>query len=110
MSFWIQYEIASRYLRIFKNSEYVFDLFICYNFMFMLLIKFIVLLLLRSIVRVFAQNKEDKKRVEKALSESGLPTGKMDTISQSKFQFEDFFAFYKSLTQRSEVQKIFNNL
>lgn len=66
--------------------------------------------LLHSIVRVFAQNKEDKKKVEKALSESGLPTGKTDTISQSKFQFEDFFAFYKTLTQRSEVQKIFNNL
>ncbi|CAH2108016.1 unnamed protein product [Euphydryas editha] len=62
------------------------------------------------IVRLFAQNKEDKKRVEKALSESGLPTGKNDTISQSKFQFEDFFAFYKSLTQRTEVQKIFNTL
>ncbi|CAH2239277.1 jg21904 [Pararge aegeria aegeria] len=65
---------------------------------------------LRSIVGLFAQNKEGKKRVEKALSESGLPTGKNDTISQSKFQFEDFFAFYKSLTQRTEVQKIFNNL
>lgn len=63
-----------------------------------------------SIVSIFAQNKEGKKRVEKALSESGLPTGKNDTISQSKFQFEDFFAFYKSLTQRTEVQKIFNNL
>ncbi|CAH0714169.1 unnamed protein product, partial [Brenthis ino] len=62
------------------------------------------------IVRLFAQNKEDKKRVEKALSESGLPTGKNDTISQSKFQFEDFFAFYKSLTQRTEVQNIFNKL
>ncbi|KOB67600.1 Phosphoinositide phospholipase C, partial [Operophtera brumata] len=67
-------------------------------------------ILVKNIVRVFAQNKEDKKRVEKALSESGLPTGKTDTISQSKFQFEDFFGFYKSLTQRSEVQKIFNNL
>lgn len=63
-----------------------------------------------SIVKLLAQNKEDKKRVEKALSESGLPTGKIDTISQSKFQFEDFFAFYKNLTQRTEVQKIFNNL
>lgn len=76
----------------------------------MLPIKSNLLLLSYSIVRIFAQNKEDKKRVEKALSESGLPTGKTDTISQSKFQFEDFFAFYKSLTQRSEVQKIFNNL
>ncbi|XP_050673810.1 1-phosphatidylinositol 4,5-bisphosphate phosphodiesterase classes I and II isoform X1 [Leptidea sinapis] len=67
-------------------------------------------ILVKNIIRLFAQNKEDKKRVEKALSESGLPTGKTDTISQSKFQFEDFFAFYKSLTQRSEVLKIFNSL
>ncbi|KAM3959579.1 phospholipase C at 21C [Aphomia sociella] len=67
-------------------------------------------ILVKNIVRLFAQNKEDKKRVEKALSESGLPTGKNDTISHSKFQFEDFFAFYKSLTQRVEVQKIFNSL
>ncbi|XP_063822893.1 1-phosphatidylinositol 4,5-bisphosphate phosphodiesterase classes I and II [Ostrinia nubilalis] len=67
-------------------------------------------ILVKNIVRLFAQNKEDKKRVEKALSESGLPTGKNDTISQSKFQFEDFFSFYKSLTQRGEVQKIFNTL
>ncbi|XP_068632892.1 1-phosphatidylinositol 4,5-bisphosphate phosphodiesterase classes I and II [Battus philenor] len=67
-------------------------------------------ILVKNIVRLFAQNKDDKKRVEKALSESGLPTGKNDTISQSKFQFEDFFAFYKSLTQRTEVLKIFNGL
>ncbi|CAH2076123.1 unnamed protein product, partial [Iphiclides podalirius] len=67
-------------------------------------------ILVKNIVRLFAQNKEDKKRVEKALSESGLPAGKNDTISQSKFQFEDFFAFYKSLTQRTEVLKIFNSL
>ncbi|CAG4966788.1 unnamed protein product [Colias eurytheme] len=62
------------------------------------------------IVRLFAQSKEDKKRIEKALSESGLPTGKNDTICQSKFQFEDFFGFYKSLTQRTEVLNIFNGL
>ncbi|CAK1549427.1 unnamed protein product [Leptosia nina] len=67
-------------------------------------------ILVKNIVRLFAQNKEDKKRVEKALSESGLPTGKNDTICQSKFQFEDFFGFYKSLTQRTEVLKIFNKL
>ncbi|VVC89976.1 unnamed protein product, partial [Leptidea sinapis] len=42
-------------------------------------------ILVKNIIRLFAQNKEDKKRVEKALSESGLPTGKTDTISQSKF-------------------------
>ncbi|XP_045495173.1 1-phosphatidylinositol 4,5-bisphosphate phosphodiesterase classes I and II isoform X2 [Colias croceus] len=67
-------------------------------------------ILVKNIVRLFAQSKEDKKRIEKALSESGLPTGKNDTICQSKFQFEDFFGFYKSLTQRTEVLNIFNGL
>lgn len=56
---------------------------------------------------MFAQNKEDRKRVEKALDVSGLPSGKNDTISVEKFQFEDFFNFYKNLTQRSEVEKVF---
>ncbi|GBO98517.1 1-phosphatidylinositol 4,5-bisphosphate phosphodiesterase classes I and II [Eumeta japonica] len=63
-----------------------------------------------TVVRLFAQHKDDKRRVEKALSESGLPIGKNDTISLAKFQFEDFFGFYKNLTQRIEVQKIFNSL
>lgn len=67
-------------------------------------------ILIKNIVRLFAQNKEDKKRVEKALSESGLPTAKSDTINPSKFQFEDFFSFYKNLTQRTEIQKIFHSL
>lgn len=56
---------------------------------------------------MFAQNKEDRKRVEKALDVSGLPSGKNDTISVEKFQYEDFFNFYKNLTQRSEVEKVF---
>lgn len=59
---------------------------------------------------MFAQNKEDRKRVEKALDISGLPSGKNDTISGEKFQFEDFFNFYKNLTQRSEVEKVFNEV
>lgn len=59
---------------------------------------------------MFTQNKEDRKRVEKALDISGLPSGKNDTISAEKFQFEDFFNFYKNLTQRAEVEKVFNEM
>lgn len=59
---------------------------------------------------MFAQNKEDRKRVEKALDISGLPSGKNDTISVEKFQYEDFFNFYKNLTQRTEVEKVFNEM
>lgn len=59
---------------------------------------------------MFAQNKEDRKRVEKALDISGLPSGKNDTISVEKFQYEDFFNFYKNMTQRTEVEKVFNEM
>lgn len=59
---------------------------------------------------MFTSNKEDRKRVEKALDVSGLPSGKNDTISTEKFQFEDFFNLYKNLAQRSDVEKVFNEL
>lgn len=64
----------------------------------------------KNILKLFAQNKEDRKRVEKALDIAGLPSGKNDTVSFQKFQFEDFFNFYKCLTHRSEVEKIFEEL
>lgn len=59
---------------------------------------------------MFAQNRDDKKRVEKALETSNLPSGKNDCIPVDKFQFEDFFYFYKNLTQRTEVERVFNEL
>ncbi|XP_031353442.1 1-phosphatidylinositol 4,5-bisphosphate phosphodiesterase classes I and II isoform X2 [Photinus pyralis] len=65
---------------------------------------------IKNVIKMFTSNKEDRKRVEKALDISGLPSGKNDTISIEKFQFEDFFNLYKSLTQRSEVEKVFNEL
>lgn len=61
-------------------------------------------------VRLFAGSKEDKRRVEKALGAAGLPSGKGDSIALNKFAFEDFFTFYKCLTQRDEVTAIFNKL
>ncbi|GJQ77553.1 putative PLC-beta C terminal [Trypoxylus dichotomus] len=64
----------------------------------------------KNIIKLFAQNRDDKKRVEKALDASGLPSGKNDTIHPDKFQFEDFFNLYKNLTQRLEVEKVFNDL
>ncbi|XP_069691797.1 1-phosphatidylinositol 4,5-bisphosphate phosphodiesterase classes I and II isoform X2 [Periplaneta americana] len=65
---------------------------------------------IKNVVKLFAQNREDRKRVEKALDISGLPSGKNDALSLQKFQFEDFFNFYKSLTHRVEVEKIFDEL
>lgn len=63
-----------------------------------------------SIIKLFASNKDDKRRVEKALDISGLPSGKNDSILQNKFQFEDFYELYRKLTERSEVKKIFEEL
>lgn len=63
-----------------------------------------------SIIKQFASNKDDKRRVEKALDVSGLPSGKGESLLQNKFQFEDFYNLYKNLTQRSEVEKIFEEL
>lgn len=59
---------------------------------------------------MFAQSRDDRKRVEKALDVSNLPSGKNDTIPVEKFQYEDFFIFYKNLTQRPEVERVFNEL
>ncbi|XP_072766140.1 1-phosphatidylinositol 4,5-bisphosphate phosphodiesterase classes I and II isoform X2 [Anoplolepis gracilipes] len=64
----------------------------------------------KNIIKMFTQNKEDRKRVEKALDISGFPSGKSDVVPFSKFQFEDFFNFYKSLTQRSDVEKVFEGI
>ncbi|KRG03416.1 1-phosphatidylinositol 4,5-bisphosphate phosphodiesterase classes I and II isoform X3 [Drosophila mojavensis] len=64
----------------------------------------------KNIIKLFAQNKEDRKRVEKALDVTGLPSGKVDSISVSKFQFEDFYNLYKYLTQRSEVERLFDSI
>lgn len=70
-----------------------------------------ILLLFRfSIIKQFASNKDDKRRVEKALDVSGLPSGKGDTLLHNKFHFEDFYNLYKNLTQRPEVEKIFEEL
>ncbi|XP_037958708.1 1-phosphatidylinositol 4,5-bisphosphate phosphodiesterase classes I and II isoform X2 [Teleopsis dalmanni] len=64
----------------------------------------------KNIIKLFTQNKEDRKRVERALDSTGLPSGKIDTLPASKFQFEDFYNLYKNLTQRTEVEKIFDGI
>lgn len=60
---------------------------------------------------MFTQNKEDKKRLENVLKNTlALPLSKNDTISPEKFGLEDFFNFYKDLTQRTEVKKVFQEM
>lgn len=76
----------------------------------MLFFLFVFLPIPCSIIKQFASNKEDRRRVEKALDVSGLPSGKGDSLPLSKFQYEDFFNLYKNLTQRIEVERIFDEL
>uniref|UniRef100_A0A6E8VYQ8 1-phosphatidylinositol 4,5-bisphosphate phosphodiesterase n=1 Tax=Anopheles coluzzii TaxID=1518534 RepID=A0A6E8VYQ8_ANOCL len=64
----------------------------------------------KNIIKTFATNKDDRRRVEKALDVSGLPSGKGDTLALTKFQFEDFFNLYKNLSQRTEVEKVYDEL
>jgi phosphatidylinositol phospholipase C, beta len=78
---------------------FIVDLFFFFNFSFFF-----------SIIKQFASNKDDKRRVEKALDVSGLPSGKGDSLPIAKFQYEDFYNLYKNLTQRTEVEKIFDEL
>lgn len=86
-----------------------------------------------SIVRTFAQHKDDRRRVEKAFIEStGLASGKVktffinylydsielivmlffkdDAIQLSQFTFDDFYRFYRKLMGRQEVDKIVEEL
>jgi 1-phosphatidylinositol-4,5-bisphosphate phosphodiesterase classes I and II len=67
-------------------------------------------ILSKNIVKIFARHPDDKKRVEKALEESGLPCSKNYSISPDKFTFEVFFTFYKNLVVRSEIDEIFDKL
>ncbi|CAO1358814.1 unnamed protein product [Diamesa hyperborea] len=64
----------------------------------------------KNIMKLFASHKDDRRRVEKALDASGLPLGKTDAIPLQKLQFEDFFNLYKNLTQRTEIEKLFDEI
>lgn len=61
-------------------------------------------------MKMFAQNKDDKKRIESILANLGFPTGKNDTINPETFTFEVFFDFYIKLTKRAEVERVFDEM
>lgn len=62
----------------------------------------------RNIMKMFAQNKEDRKRVQKALEAAKLPSGPNDRIDT--FSFNDFFTFYHNLCGRTEVDAVFHKM
>ncbi|XP_070577885.1 1-phosphatidylinositol 4,5-bisphosphate phosphodiesterase beta-1-like isoform X2 [Ptychodera flava] len=64
----------------------------------------------KHILKMFASNKEDRKKVDHALQAAGLPAGKNDVIPVSRLTFDDFFIFYSRLTHRAEIDKIFQEL
>lgn len=64
----------------------------------------------KNIVKMFAQHKDDRKRVEKALESCGLPSGKSDSIDPDAFHLELYLQFYKQLCVRNEVERIFDRL
>lgn len=63
-------------------------------------------------MRLFAQHKDDKKRIEAALEKAlgGLPGGKKEAISPAQFTYPVFEAFYKQLVGRAEVKRVFDSL
>lgn len=61
----------------------------------------------KAVVKYFAQSKENRKGVERALDVSGLPSGKADEITMASFSFEEFQTFYKSLVGRTEMTSVF---
>ncbi|KAK7474679.1 hypothetical protein BaRGS_00034044, partial [Batillaria attramentaria] len=62
---------------------------------------------LKNVVKQVASNREDKKKVEKALEAAGLKGDKVDSLDPQKFTFQNFFNFYHQLTGRTEVDMIF---
>lgn len=61
----------------------------------------------KNIVKMFAQHKDDRRRVEKALEETGLPCGKNDSLNPDSLNLDKFLRFTKHLVARSELDQIF---
>lgn len=64
----------------------------------------------KDIVDVFSVHRDDKKKIEHALNAANLPSGRDDTIPVEQLTEEQFFLFYRCLTLRTEVQKIFHEM
>ncbi|XP_022668892.1 1-phosphatidylinositol 4,5-bisphosphate phosphodiesterase classes I and II-like isoform X3 [Varroa destructor] len=64
----------------------------------------------QSIVKMLANHKDDRRRIEKSLEACGIAGGKGDYITPDKFSFEAFYSFYRHLTARSEIEQVFDYL
>ncbi|GFO34871.1 1-phosphatidylinositol 4,5-bisphosphate phosphodiesterase beta-1-like [Plakobranchus ocellatus] len=63
-----------------------------------------------SIVKILATNRDDRKKVEKALDTMGFHAGRAESLPANKLTFDNFFSFYRHLVGRTEVDKIFDEL
>nr|XP_027200086.1 1-phosphatidylinositol 4,5-bisphosphate phosphodiesterase classes I and II-like [Dermatophagoides pteronyssinus] len=64
----------------------------------------------KNIMKMFANHKDDRKKIEKALESCSLSSTKNDTIPLDKFDMNTFFNFYKYLIGRNEVLEIFEKI
>ncbi|XP_064483951.1 1-phosphatidylinositol 4,5-bisphosphate phosphodiesterase classes I and II-like isoform X1 [Ornithodoros turicata] len=64
----------------------------------------------KNVLKMFAQHRDDRKRVERALEAVGLATGKNETVAPDRFTFDVFLRFYRQLVGRQEVDSIFEKL
>ncbi|XP_071081151.1 1-phosphatidylinositol 4,5-bisphosphate phosphodiesterase beta-1-like [Haliotis cracherodii] len=64
----------------------------------------------KNILKMMAQNRDDRRRVEKALEAAGFPTEKNGTVDPNKFSFDNFFNFHHQLVGRTEVVKVFEEM
>ncbi|XP_075554338.1 phospholipase C at 21C isoform X2 [Dermacentor variabilis] len=64
----------------------------------------------KSVLRMFAQHRDDRKRVERALEAVGLAAGKNDTLAPERLCLDVFLRFYRHLVGRQEVDAIFERL
>lgn len=60
----------------------------------------------KSVLRMFAQHRDDRKRVERALEAVGLAAGKNDTLAPERLCLDVFLRFYRHLVGRQEVRGV----
>ncbi|XP_041352677.1 1-phosphatidylinositol 4,5-bisphosphate phosphodiesterase beta-1-like [Gigantopelta aegis] len=65
---------------------------------------------IKNVQKMVAVNREDRKKVESSLEAAGFHTGKNGNIDPHKLSFEQYFNFYRHLTGRTEVDKIFDEI
>lgn len=64
----------------------------------------------KDIIKLFAGNREERKLVEKALQAAHIPFAKNDSVPLDQLTEEGFFNFYRCLTCRNEVGRIFADI